>query len=297
MSEPQRVKGRVVRSVGDYHTVALEGGGELLCRTRGRVKLGRGALMAGDLVMVRVLGDEGVVEEVFPRKTQLIRPPIANVEQAVIVMALARPRPAPQLLDRILIMAEREGLQSIIVLSKRDLAGDAEVRALADVYAAVGYTVVPTSVKTGLGLEQLRERLQGRVSVLAGPSGVGKSSLLKALLPGVELDVGQVSRKSERGRHTTRHVSLLPLHPDGWVADSPGFATLSLGTMDPRALPAYYPEYLRLADQCRFTGCLHHEEPDCAVKAALSRGELHPDRYRRYLEILSELKEAYERRY
>lgn len=292
----ERLIGRVIRSVGDYHTVKVESG-EVLCRARGKLKQ-QGAIVTGDLVEISMSSkDQGVIERVAPRKTFLVRPAVANVDTAVVVMALALPEPSFELADRILALSRREGLEGIIVFTKADLVSPEQAEKAKAPYEAAGFPVFVTSVKTGQGIEALKERLASRVSILAGPSGVGKSSLLNAMIPGASLRTGEVSEKVGRGRHTTRHVSLLPLGERGWIADSPGFSTLSFGVMDPRALPGLYPDFARLAPECRFSGCLHHSEPGCAVKRAVEEGRIDGGRYRRYLKILQEVTEAFERRY
>lgn len=289
-------RGRVIQSVGDYHTVALADGGEILCRARGRLKR-RGSIVTGDRVTVTVVGDEGVIEEVEPRTSQLIRPTIANVDTAVVVMALARPEPSLDLVDRILAMAERERLDALVVFNKADLVAQPDAQRLSAPYDEAGYPVHVVSAAQGTGIEALKQSLDGRVSILAGPSGVGKSSLLNALIPQASQRTGDVSSKLSRGRHTTRHVSLLPMGEKGWLADSPGFSTLSFGAMDPRELPGLYPDFVRLEHGCRFTGCLHRSEPDCAVREAVQEGRLDEGRYQRYLRLLREIEEAFERRY
>lgn len=293
----ERFHGRVIRSVGDYHTVWIEPGAEVLCRARGRLKQ-RGSLVTGDLVTVALTGpDQGVIEEVAPRSTFLFRPPVANVDTAVVVMSLARPEPSLDLADRILAVASRAGLDGLVVLTKADLVDPQEASRISTPYEAAGYPVFVTSAPAGQGIEALREALSSRVSILAGPSGVGKSSLLNALVPGAALRTGEVSRKTDRGRHTTRHVSLLRLGERGWIADSPGFSNLSFGPMDPRELPGLFPDLQRFAGGCRFSGCLHQREPGCAVRQAVEEGSLDEGRYRRYLRILQEVSEAFERRY
>jgi len=292
----ERLWGRVIRSVGDYHTVFVESG-EVLCRARGRLKQ-RGAVVTGDLVEISLSGKgQGVIEEVAPRSTYLFRPTVANVDTAVVVMALAKPDPVLELADRLLAIAEREKLRAILVFTKADLVEPSQAQSITAPYVAAGYPIFVTSAKTSDGIAALRDELSSRVSILAGPSGVGKSSLLNALIPGAELQTGELSEKVNRGRHTTRHVSLLRIGERGWIADSPGFSTLSFGTMDPRALPGLFPDLAALAVDCRFNGCLHQSEPGCAVKRAVEDGQLDAGRYRRYLRILQEVTEAFERRY
>lgn len=290
--------GRVIQSVGDYHTVSISPGRHVLCRARGRLKQ-RGAVVTGDLVKVALTtgSDEGVIEDVAPRKTYLFRPTIANVDTAVVVMALARPEPSFELVDRLLALAEREGLTAMVVFNKADLVSDVFAKEASAPYVAAGYPVYAVSAAMGEGIDILKEALEGKVSIFAGPSGVGKSSLLNALLPQSQQKTGEVSEKLRRGRHTTRHVSLLPMGDEGWVADSPGFSTLSFGAMDPRDFPQLYPDFVRLQIECRFTGCLHRSEPGCAVKHAVETGGLDAGRYQRYLRILQEIEDAFERRF
>lgn len=290
------VNGRVIESVGGFHTVVFDDGAAVVCRARGRLKRD-GAILVGDRVAVGTAGGDRVIERVEARTSELIRPPIANVDLAVVVMAFARPEPSWELLDRILVSVAKAGLDAVVVMNKRDLAGRSEEEAAFRPYRLAGYPVVATSVKEGAGLDRLREVLSGRISVFAGPSGVGKSSLLNELIPGAQLETGDVSEKARRGRHTTRRVGLLALPGGGWVADAPGFSTLDLGLMEPRMLGGCFPEIDSRAAACRFTGCLHRSEPDCAVKEAKEAGKIDPGRYERYLRFLAEVEQAYERRY
>lgn len=239
---------------------------------------------------------EGVVTRIHPRSTELLRPPVANVEQAVVVGSLRQPGFQPELLDRFLVHAEREGLEVLILLTKRDLLEDGdEVERIRAIYAPAGYRVLPTSVRTGEGIEAVKRALQGQLSVFAGPSGAGKSSLLNAVLPAADLQTGEVSKKLGRGRHTTRHVEILDLPGGGQVADTPGFSQLSFGGFEETELGACFPELAARAPDCRFRGCLHRNEPGCRVKEAVEEGEIHPSRYRNYLQFLEEINE--QRRY
>lgn len=289
-------RARVIRSVGDYHTVMLPSGKQLICRTRGRVRRDL-KILPGDVVQILIESDEGIIHNVEKRRSELLRPPIANVDQAMIVIAMSRPKPALQLLDKMLIMAEREKLDVAIVFNKIDLATAETLDELENSLKSTGYPIFKTSVKTGEGIQEVKNKLRGRISVLAGSSGVGKSSILNMVLPGANIETGDVSERIERGRHTTRHVSLLSLDGGGWVADSPGFASLALTNMDPRELPFYYRDYVRFSDECRFSGCLHSEEPGCRIKKMVAEGILDSHRYDRYMSILAEVGDAFERRY
>ncbi len=277
--------------------IALPSGEEVRAVARGRIKR-KGAILAGDRVLVHVTSEgDAVVEDVLERSSVLIRPPVANVSLAVVVMACANPPPNMELLDRILLQVEREGIRALLVFSKVDLIAQDEAKRLAAAYEKAGYRAVFTSVHTMIGIDDLAEELVGEVSVLAGPSGVGKSSLLNALIPGANLETEAVSVKTQRGRHTTREVTLLPLPKGGWVADSPGFSTLAVPELDPRDLPNLYPEFRDVGNSCRFPGCLHRKETGCAVQDALERGDVDAERYRRYLRILNEVELNFERRY
>ncbi|HWJ03917.1 MAG TPA: ribosome small subunit-dependent GTPase A [Verrucomicrobiae bacterium] len=266
------------------------------CSLRGRFRLNAQEFLPGDRVKISpVKGTKGVIEEVLPRQNSLVRPTVANVDQAVIVFAASNPEPDLNLLDRILIQVEGAGITPLICFNKADLLGEEELRQLMQVYAT-HYTVLATGAKSGLGIEALKQVLNNKVSVFAGPSGVGKSSLLNALQPGLELKMGEVSRKLGRGKHTTRHVELLPLACGGLVADTPGFSSLHLPPMKREELAGYFPEIIELAHLCRFSSCLHNQEPQCAVKEGVERGNINPERYKHYLLFLNEVIE-HERRY
>lgn len=286
-------EGVVVRAYGGYFFVQ-DGREEWECSLRGRIRLEKLQVMVGDRVVLKQRhGRSGVIEKVLPRSTALVRPPVANVDQAVVVFAVREPDPNPGLLDRFLIMASMNRVEPLICLNKVDLAGGV-LPELLDRYRR-GYRVVVTSAKTGEGLERLREELKGRVSVFAGPSGVGKSTILNALLPELGLKTGDISKKLKKGRHTTRHAELIPLPEGGWVADTPGFSSLELPDLKPEDLGAYFPEMETYSWQCYFSGCLHHKEPRCAVKEAVEAGHISGERYNQYVEFLEELRER--RRY
>lgn len=294
--------GTVVKSFNNYFTVAV-GAEEYLCTRRGRLKKEGDRLLTGDRVRITVQADgRGTVEAVYPRSSVLVRPPVANVDQVVVVVATARPEPNFLLLDKLLVMAGKTGAQMLLAVNKTDRlsAGGSEQlmywAEVACVYRKAGYPVLLTSAKTGAGIAELREACRGKVSVLAGASGVGKSSLLNALQPGFHLKTGETSGKIGRGRHTTRHVELLRLGPDGFVADTPGFTAVELRDVEAKELMYGFPEMVPFHHHCRFNSCLHWQEPDCAVKEALARGEIDGGRYEHYLEFLREIT-ARERRY
>lgn len=283
------VEGIVFRGRGGFFDV-MAGQEEYRCTLRGRLRHLNQEVLVGDRVRVRVVrAGEGVIEEVLPRKSRLIRPAVANVDQVVVVMALAEPNPDLALLDRLLVMVEAEGLGAVICLNKADLVAEAATETIYRIYHGLGYRVMVTSAKDGRGIAELRQALAGRVNVFAGPSGVGKSSLLNAIQPGLRLKTGEVSAKIGRGRHTTRHVELIALNSGGMVADTPGFSQLWLPDIPKENLSHFFPEMDTYRGKCRFTSCLHLREPDCAVRDAAERGEITRSRYEHYVEFLQEL--------
>lgn len=288
------VEGVVIKGYGGFYFVYTPEG-VWRCRLRGRIRHRGGRVLVGDRVLVRPSGDGGgTVEEVLPRRTSLVRPPVANVDQAVVVMAAAEPEPDLYLLDRLLVVIGAAGLEAAVCVNKVDLtAGEPP---WVPVYRRAGYPVVATSAVARTGLDRLVDLLAGKVSVLAGPSGVGKSSLLNALVPGLSLKTGGISRKLGRGRHVTRHVELLVLPQRGLVADAPGFSSLYLPAMPRERLAELFPEMEAYRGRCRFALCLHHREPDCAVRRAAAEGGIAPWRYEHYVRFLEEVM-AEERRY
>ncbi|MEW5763140.1 MAG: ribosome small subunit-dependent GTPase A [Bacillota bacterium] len=278
----------IVKILGGYFYVH-DGARVRPCVVRGRVKA-RERLLVGDRVLLSALPDgKGVVEEVRPRVNSLGRPPVANVDQAVLVFSFAQPPPDLFLLDRLLVLAAYAGVTPLVVASKADLAANAAAHTWPAIYRRAGYEVLVTSTVTGAGLEALAAALAGRISVLAGPSGSGKSSLLNALAPQLLRKTGDISRRLGRGRHTTREVTLLPLSGSGWVADTPGFSVLELPPLEERELAGYFPEIAALSERCRFTGCLHYREQGCAVKQGVAGGLVAPSRYEHYKSFLKEI--------
>ncbi|AET70129.1 ribosome small subunit-dependent GTPase A [Desulfosporosinus orientis DSM 765] len=273
------------------------------CSLRGRFRIKDQEFLPGDRVTILPKEEEnkGTIESVAPRRNELTRPPIANVDQAILVFAMTSPKPDLNLLDRLLIQAADSDIEPIIVFTKVDkyqetvLQGAPNLYELTEDYRKIGYTVFEVSSKTGQGIPEIGDRLKNKISVLAGPSGAGKSSLVNALSPGKELKTGQISSKSKRGRHTTRHVELM-VCSGGLLADTPGFSSLLLPEMKRAELADYFPEFADFLGGCRFNSCLHDKEPNCVIKAALEEGRISPVRYEHYLLYLKEVIEA-ERKY
>ncbi|MEW6724883.1 MAG: ribosome small subunit-dependent GTPase A [Bacillota bacterium] len=270
--------------------VVEDGPDQYECLARGRFRRADQWVVTGDRVQYTPTGEgRGVIEVILPRQSYLERPPVANVDQCIVVMAPAAPPLDLLLLDRFLLQVAGARMEAVICLNKTDLEdGDSGAGEVLAPYRQSGYPVIVTSSYTGQGLEELAKTLSGRISVLAGPSGVGKSSLLNALDPALSLATGALSRKTQRGTHTTRAVSLLRVG-SGFVADTPGFTHLDL-QLAPADLAELYPEMAGRRQECRFRDCLHRHEPGCSVVARVESGEVDRGRYERYLTILQELK-------
>lgn len=305
---PGLERGIVLRAGGGTYLVWLETGERVEATLRGRLKLEQRTgerVAAGDRVAVRLRGDAGItIEEVQERESELARRApgggtrrakviVANVEQVVIVLAAARPEPRPRLLDRFLVLAEANHLPAVVVVNKADLVPHGEVASRFAAYSAAGYPVLACSAEDGTGLDALRERLCGHASVLTGPSGVGKSTLLNRIEPGLSLRTAAVSDAVNKGRHTTVAAELVPLECGGWVADTPGLRELGLWGVPSEDLDQCFPELDPYLGRCRFgSSCSHTHEPECAVRDAVEAGEVDAERYRSYVDLLAEATQA-----
>lgn len=283
------MEGILLRRYGGFYFVESEGR-VWTCSLRGRLRRLDSDFLPGDRVeLVPVGQDEGVIEAIKPRVTLLERPAVANVEQAIIVFALNEPPPELELLDRLLFLTSVKDIKAVIVWNKADIACDIYLD-LPNIYQRIGYRNLITSARNRQGIEQLKEILAGRISTFAGPSGVGKSSLLNVVQPELNLATGEISAKMGRGRHTTRHAELIRLASGGWVADTPGFSRLNLlPTISRNEVAGHFPEMEPFLGQCRFKSCLHRGEPGCAVATAVKSGEVVQHRYEHYLAFLDEV--------
>ena len=278
--------GVITKGIGGFYYVKAEDGKTYECRARGIFRKNGTKPMIGDRVVIALNGEQGSVSEILPRKNFLIRPSVSNIDLLVLVSATKSPEANPYFLDKLLVIAERQEISPVLCFNKEDLAdGDA----LEEIYRSCGYPIIHTSAATGEGVEQLRALICGKTAAFAGLSGVGKSSLL-TLLTSTELETGAVSERLQRGKHTTRHVELLPLPEGGFVLDTPGFSSLVPENFPPEELSWCFPE-MRDAGECRFRGCSHISEPDCAVKKKRSEGGISESRYQSYCKLYSALKE------
>lgn len=293
------IEGRIIKGIGGFYYVDTDNG-LYECRARGIFRKNKITPLVGDRVSISVVDEEnkkGVVEEIEKRDTELVRPPIANVDKALIVFAIKNPAPNLSLLDRFIVLAEKENLEIVIVFTKVDLDADGELlEELKSIYEVSGYKVIPVSNKLKLNIDKIKEELKENTVVFAGPSGVGKSSLLNEVDKNFELKTGEVSDKIKRGKHTTRHAELLKLECGGMVADTPGFSSLTLDDIDESELKEYFIEFDK-HDDCRFgSRCIHENEPSCAVKEAVENGEISKKRYESYIQLLNEIRSG-KRRY
>ncbi|MFW6022483.1 MAG: ribosome small subunit-dependent GTPase A [Halanaerobiaceae bacterium] len=268
------MKGIITKALGGFFFIADENQNIYQCKIRGKI---REKVYPGDYVEFK----EDIIEKIYPRKSILFRPAIANVDQVLIVLSVIDPLFDRNLLDRFLIMVEEAALNPLIVINKIDLSKDGFIDQFDD-YIKAGYHVSFVSVENGYGLDSLLNNLHEHVNVLTGPSGVGKSSLINEIITGAELEVGHISKKLKRGMHTTRHVELLAVDNGGWVADTPGFTSLDVKHILPEELTYFYPEFIDYISQCKFRGCSHTHEPKCAVKDAVEKGEVSKERYNSY---------------
>lgn len=284
--------GVILKAGGGFFTVYLDKNMTLLFQARGRFKKEGVQFLAGDRVEVNLA--EKMIEKILPRRTELYRPPIANVEQAIILFSFKNPPLSLTLLDRLLALAEANYLKILLCLNKTDLVTPADagdIQDIVDIYQHIGYRVITMSVLKDDKAEQVKPFLEGKISVVAGPSGVGKSALLNKLHPGLKLRTGLISKKMKRGRHTTRQVALIPLESGGLVADTPGFSQLLLKGVFSGELTFFFPEIFKLAAGCRFNSCLHLSEPGCVVREKAGTEKLAASRYKNYLQILKEIQE------
>lgn len=290
-------KGTIVKGIGGFYYVDTSAG-VYECRARGKFRKEKMTPLVGDFVEISIVDEinkKGSLDVILPRKNELIRPRVANVEQAVIVFAAQSPAINLDLLDRFIILVEQQHLDVLICINKIDLDIEKTYEEIVENYREAGFRVVPVSADKGINVDLLKEELKGRISVFAGPSGVGKSSLINAINSDLNLSTGTLSAKIERGKHTTRHAELMQLFENSFIVDSPGFTSLFFEHIQSSELQFYFREFEPFLNDCRFTGCSHVKEIDCAVKEQVGKS-ISTMRYHRYVTIYNELKENEERK-
>ncbi|MBO5179211.1 MAG: ribosome small subunit-dependent GTPase A [Clostridia bacterium] len=279
----EKIKGLVTKVYSDKYTVSINGG-KVDCIARGLFKLKKSKPLVGDIVEIK----DNVIEKIYPRKNEFIRPPIANVEQLVIVIATTNPAPDLLLLDKQLIMAKKNDVDPIICVNKIDLKDDYDE--IVDVYQDLGYQVITTNAKEGIGVEKLALILQNKITAFTGNSGVGKSALTNSIFKDEISEEGETSKKLEKGKHTTKFVELYEIAPNSYIADTPGFSTYELKDINYRELDRYFSEFIPHIQDCKYRGCTHIKEEKCAIKKAVERRLISKGRYERYCTLYEKLK-------
>lgn len=282
-------KGIITKGVGGFYDV-LVAGNLIRCRARGIFRKDKITPMVGDQVNISM--EDKTLMEILPRKNQLLRPAVANIDMLGVVIAPSHPAPDLYLADRLMVNAENNDIESFLIINKMDLGESDFIDRIINTYRPTQYPIIPVSCEDETGFDDLYKVIKNKVITLAGQSGVGKSSIINILYPGKDLETGDLSYKISRGKHTTRHTSLLTLPSGGILVDTPGFSTMNMDELLPEHLQYMYPDYMDHIGGCRFKGCIHDQEPGCNIKAMVSNGLLSQERYQRYIRLLNELRET-----
>ena len=286
------MQGKIVKGIAGFYYVHVVESGVYECKAKGVFRKDGQKPLVGDNVEIDVLEEEektGNIIKILPRKNELIRPAVANVDQALVVFAVTKPKPHFNLLDRFLIMMESKKVPVILCFNKKDIAGNPQIQELREIYENCGYPIVFASARKEENISGIKAFLEGKTTVIAGPSGVGKSSIINLLQNDIRMETGEVSRKIDRGKHTTRHSELITINENSYIMDTPGFSSLYVNEFDKEELKYYFTEFAPYEGHCRYNGCVHVHEPGCAVKEALEKGKIHKVRYDNYLDMYDEL--------
>ena len=287
------MQGKIVKGISGFYYVYVEETGIYECKAKGAFRKQKMKPLVGDDVVIVPLDEEnklGKVEQIMARKNELVRPAVANIDMALVIFAAAKPQPNFNLLDRFLCMMEYQNVPVTICFNKSDLVTEDEIQKLKDIYGPAGYRLIFTSAKKQEGIDELRELLEGKTTAVAGPSGVGKSSLVNTLQSKIQMETGVISTKIERGKHTTRHSQIIPISNGTYIVDTPGFSSMDVPGLEKEELWKCYPEFAEYEPYCRFQGCSHIHEPDCGVKKALLENKINQIRYDNYCLLYEELK-------
>ena len=288
------MKGKIMKGISGFYYVNVVESGIYECKAKGIFRKDKIKPLVGDDVEIEVLSEEkkiGNIIKIFPRHSELVRPAVANVDQALVIFAAREPSPNFSLLDRFLVIMEKQEIPVIICFNKKDLCEKEELKQMKKIYEDCGYQVILTSAMEKKGMEELKTLLRGKTTTVAGPSGVGKSSLTNLLQKDVVMETGEISKKLGRGRHTTRHSQIIAIEENTWIYDTPGFTSFYVENIEKEELRYYFREFAAYEGTCRFQGCTHTHEPGCKVKEALAEGRISQERYSSYLELYRELKE------
>ncbi|MCB6415462.1 ribosome small subunit-dependent GTPase A [Dorea acetigenes] len=288
------MRGKIVKGIAGFYYVHIVESGVYECKAKGVFRKEGQKPLVGDDVEIDILEKTektGNIVRIFPRKNALTRPAVANVDQAMVVFAVTKPKPHFNLLDRFLVMMESKGVPAILCFNKKDIADDLRIQELREIYGRCGYPILFSSARKKENIEEIKALLKGKTTVVAGPSGVGKSSIINLLQSDITMETGEISRKIDRGRHTTRHSELIAVDKDSYIMDTPGFSSLYVNEFEKEELKYYFTEFSPYEGHCKYNGCVHVHEPGCAVKEALERGEIHRIRYGNYLDMYNELQQ------
>ncbi|KLU70204.1 MAG: hypothetical protein RHS_3981 [Robinsoniella sp. RHS] len=292
------MQGKIVKGIAGFYYVNVVGSGLYECKAKGIFRKDKMKPLVGDNVKIDVISEadkKGNVVEILPRMNTLIRPAVANIDLALVIFSIDRPKPNFNLLDRFLIMMEYQKVHTIICFNKQDISSAEEEEKLRKIYENCGCDVLFTSALENTGLELVIERLRGKTTAVAGPSGVGKSSIINILQPKAMMETGEISHKIDRGKHTTRHSELIMIEENTYIMDTPGFSSLYIQDFEKEDLKEFFVEFREYEPECRFQGCMHIHEPDCGIKRAVDEGKISRMRYDNYVELFGELKDK--RRY
>lgn len=288
------MQGKIIKGIAGFYYVQTVESGVYECKAKGIFRKDKQKPLVGDNVEISILDEEekkGNLDVILPRQNELIRPAVANVDQVLVIFAAAKPKPNLNLLDRFLVAMEKQNVPRVVIcFNKRDLVDQAECERLRRIYENSGCELLFTSASEQDGVDGIRQVLKGKTTAVAGPSGVGKSSLVNLITPDALMETGEISQKIDRGKHTTRHSEILCVDENTYICDTPGFTSLAVWDMEKEELRDYFPEFVSYQDECRFLGCSHTHEPSCSVKAAVEAGKISQERYDNYLEMYEELK-------
>ncbi len=287
------MQGKIIKGIAGFYYVHIPEKGVYECKAKGVFRKDKKKPLVGDNVLIQILKEEerlGNIDEILPRKSEIIRPAVANIDQALVIFSIVKPQPNFNLLDRFLIMMEQQNIPCVICFNKTDIDEENQGEEYERIYQSCGYETLLVSAKKGLGIENLKKILKGKTTTVAGPSGVGKSSVINELQSEVQMETGSISLKIERGKHTTRHSELIAMEDNTYILDTPGFSSLGLFDMEKEELAGFYPEFAKYECYCKFGGCAHISEPVCGIREAVEDGEIPKLRYDNYKLLYEELR-------